>query len=352
MFKEKTTIIVGAGASCELGLPSGEGLKTQILNLLQPADSAYGFADTSMIELMKQRSGTNSLAYHTDLKPVREAAERIRKGLPLALSIDNFLHSHQGDIEVERLGKLVIALSILRAEGVSHLFGSISPMKRHANPTLKPQLNILGSELNKSWYPAFAQLLMSGVQRDNIAIAFENLRFIIFNYDRCLEQYIWMALQAYFNIDEDDASAVLEDVSFVHPYGSLGSLPWRSADRPVALGKASLTELPSMAPRIRTFTESVRSDIGGRVKDAVAWADTLIILGFGYLDQNLELLSPLSEPRGSRVFSTAYKVSHWDQEVMKDAMMKLGGVTAGAAMIEQGTCRNLFDNYRLHFSLR
>lgn len=351
MFRQKTTIIVGAGASCELGLPSGDALKGQILRLLQPAsDSTYGFADRTMAELMKLRIKPNTEDYSIKLKLEDEAAKRIRRGLPLALSIDNFLHSHQGDKEVEQLGKLAIAICILRAESQSHLFSRISPRE----PDLKPMLTVNGNELAKSWYPAFAQLLMSGVQRNNIASAFDNLRFIIFNYDRCLEQYIWMALQRYFNINEVEASKVLKNVSFIHPYGSLGPLPWLSNDRTIAFGNAALTDLTDLtdvATRIRTFTESVQSDVGRKVKDAVQWAETLIILGFGYLDQNIQLLSPTSRNQSNRVFSTAYGVSEFDQNVMRDTMVALSGAYPNEAMIEVGSCRNLFDNFRLHLSL-
>lgn len=353
MFRQKTTLVVGAGASCELGLPSGDGLKSQILTLLKPTrDNAYGFSDPLMIELMKRQADPRAWDHSSKLDPIKGAGERIRRGLPLALSIDNFLHSHQGDEEVEQLGKLAIAINIIRAEGASHLFGRIPAMIRSQRPDAKARLTIDGEGLAKSWYPAFAQQLMSGVQRFDIPSAFANLRFVIFNYDRCLEQYLWMALQSYFDISANEAAEVLSDVDFVHPYGNLGPLPWQSHDGPVALGDATIDDIPVMASRIRTFTESVRSDIGREVKDAMEWADTLIILGFGYLDQNIQLLSGSPEKRGNRVFSTAYGVSHQDQFVMKDAMMALGGVVAGSAMIEAGSCRDLFNNYRLHLSLR
>lgn len=353
MFRQRTTIIVGAGASCELGLPSGDALKGKILNLLKPTrENGYGFSDTTMIELLEQRGDPRVWDKQAGLARVREAAERIRKGLPLALSIDNFLHSHQGDEEVEQLGKLTIAISILRAEAQSHLFRRASSLVSLENSNAKPDMHINGKEISESWYPAFAQLLMSGVQRDNVSMAFENLRFIIFNYDRCLEQYIWMALQQYFDIDEKEASEVLSNVSFLHPYGSLGPLPWRSNNGAVPLGYANVSDLMNVASRIRTFTESVRSDLGNKVKESVEWADTLVILGFGYLDQNIQLLSPLSDTRSNRVFSTAYGVSGYDQIVMRDAMMALGGVQADSVMIDSGSCRNLFDNYRLHLSLR
>ncbi|MEI5689030.1 hypothetical protein [Sphingomonas kyungheensis] len=353
MFRQKTTLVVGAGASCELGLPSGDGLKSQILTLLKPStDNAYGFTDPIMIELMKRRVDPRLGDYPSKLDPVKQAGDRIRRGLPLALSIDNFLHSHQGDEEVEQLGKLAIAINIIRAEGGSHLFGRIPSMIRMQRPDAKPRMSIDGDGLAKSWYPAFAQQLMSGVQRHDISNAFANLRFVVFNYDRCLEQYLWMALQSYFDISRDEAAEVLSNVDFIHPYGDLGPLPWQHHDGPIALGNATIDDIPVMASRIRTFTESVRSDVGREVKDAMEWGDTLIILGFGYLDQNIQLLSVLPGKNGNRVFSTAYGVSDQDKLVMRDAMMALGGVVASSAMIEGGSCRDLFDNYRLHLSLR
>jgi hypothetical protein len=354
MFRQRTTIVVGAGASCEIGLPSGDALKRNILNLLKPAnDNAYGFVDDTLVQLMKLRGGPNVWDYQSKLAPVKEAATKIRKGLPLAVSIDNFLHTHHGDIEIEQLGKLAIAISILRAEASSYLFTrNGGAMLRTSHPNIPPTLTIRGDNINKSWHPSLVQLLFSGIQRDDIALAFENVKFVIFNYDRCLEQYIWMAMQDYFDISGEEAAEILANVSFIHPYGYLGPLPWRSNNSPVELGSADLSELARMQSRIRTFTESVRSEVGGKVKYSVEWAETLVILGFGYLDQNIQLLSREGNANGKRVFSTAFGISAPDQDVMRNVMMGLGGVDFHSTMIEPGSCRNLFDNFRLHLSLR
>ncbi|MBX9797357.1 hypothetical protein [Sphingomonas sp.] len=352
MFRQKTAIIVGAGASCELGLPSGDQLKRDIVRLLKPTDdNVYGFIDKTMIAYMHQMGYPNSFEFGERMKDVKEAADRIRKGLPLALSIDNFLHSHHGDSEVEKLGKLAIAISIIHAEERSYLFHRATALER-ANPNYKPSIQIYNEKLLESWYPLFAKLAMSEVHRQNISKVFDNLRFVIFNYDRCFEQYIWIALQSYFGVSGEEASDVLSGVSFIHPYGTLGPLPWQSKDESVAFGEFNVNQLSGMASRIRTFTESVQSDIGSSVKDAVEWADTIVILGFGYLDQNIQLLSPGSTACSNRVFSTALNVSGPDQLVMKEAMMKLAGVNENNAMIEPGSCRNRFNNYWLHLSLR
>lgn len=352
MFRQKTTIIVGAGASCELGLPSGDALKTQILQFLKAGENAYGFADEAMVALLKQRCGADVWNHGDKLSPIKSAAARIRKGLPLALSIDNFLHSHQGDKEVEHLGKLAIAINIARAESHSCLFARQPAMRRARSPDQKPILSIDNETILKSWYPVFAQLVLSGVHRDNISEAFANLRFVIFNYDRCLEQYLCLALQAYFDINLHQAAEVLSSVQFIHPYGDLGPLPWQGRIGSVEFGAANLPAISEMPDRIRTFTESVESQTGDQVREAVNWAKTLLILGFGYLDQNVKLLSRSTKSIGNRVFSTAYGVSEQDQIIMGDVMQALASAERTNVRIEPGSCRDLFDHFRLHLSLR
>lgn len=351
MFRERTTIVVGAGASCELGLPSGDTLKDQIIQLLAPSsDNVYGFSSSVMQEAMRIRAGPNIHTVMQTLQPLKMAAERIRRGLPLAMSIDNFLHSHQGDVEVEQLGKLAIAICILHAERRSHLFSRVPAMLLLLDNPPDAHASSHGEDLQKTWYPAFARQLMSQVQRNDIARAFENVRFVIFNYDRCLEQYLWMALQDYFDISEEEATEVLDGVEFSHPYGSLGMLPWRTdATTSIGLGASNTPDLWKVGARLRTFTESVRSKVGEKVQAAISEAKTILILGFGYLDQNLQLLRP-GNGGAQRVISTAYGVSGVDQRVMQKAMLSL---SAGSpeTFIEEGACRDLFDHYRLMLSL-
>lgn len=291
MFKQTTTIIVGAGASCELGLPSGDDLKSQILTLLSPAkDNAYGFSDPLMQELMRARVGSDMWKMQDKLAPVRIAADRIRRGLPLALSIDNFLHAHQGDVEVEHLGKTAIAIAILRAESRSLLIKRTPAILRSMGQSDTADPSLDNEELLRTWHMLFAQLLLSQIHRENINRAFRDIRFVIFNYDRCLEQFLWMALQAYFDISQNNAAHILSGVSFIHPYGSLGPLPWEDKVDAVEFGGKGGADYANLGSRIRTFTESVESEVGQCVKEAVAEAETILVLGFGYLDQNLHVV--------------------------------------------------------------
>ncbi|GGN60236.1 hypothetical protein GCM10011349_41610 [Novosphingobium indicum] len=201
MFSRKTTFVIGAGASCELGLPSGDQLKDNIRDVLVTTNEhAFRFSDEALL---------NSLRYmfprlHTDdqaeIRKMEAAAERIRRGLPMAQSIDNYLHTHQGDDAVRRLGMAAIARVILHAERKSYLFGSGRSFYMDAHYRDQELPSLEHSELQKSWYVPFAQLLFSLVAKAEPQRAFENVHFVIFNYDRCLEEFLWMALQAYFDL--------------------------------------------------------------------------------------------------------------------------------------------------------
>jgi len=353
MFKQKTTIVLGAGASCEIGLPSGDGLKEQIISLLRRTDdNAYGFSDDTMQQIMAALVGPDVTSFQNNLQSYKAAADRIRRGLPLALSIDNFLHSHQDDPHVVDLGKLSIAICILRAERSSHLFNRSNMYVLSSNRREIPQVSTRGEELAKTWYPAFARLLMSGVQRNNAKEAFENVRFVIFNYDRCIEQFIWMALQEYFDIDGEKAAEVLQDVGFNHPYGSLGILPWQGKDEVnVPLGGGHGQDYWKIGNGLRTFTESVQSQVARDVADAVHSAETLLVLGFGYLDQNLQLLRPQMTGNIQRAISTAYGVSDTDQRIMRQALLTLGSQSPDMTYLEPGSCSELFEHFRLMLSL-
>ena len=365
MFRQNTTIVVGAGASCEIGLPSGDQLKRQIADLFATTDeNSYGLQNKTMIEAVKGRLRQRNHIYVRNPVPgydgqiiaIRDAAKRIRRGLPLALSIDNFLHAHQADAEVVRLGKVGIAMSILAAERRSAFFERVTPAaaQQMGNHGRRRPMTLTSKEMLDSWYVPFAQLLMSGIGRDAAADVFRNVRFVIFNYDRCLEQYLWLALQAYFDLPEADAAEIMAGVEFLHPYGSLGPLPWQVEEggQPVPLGGGDGLDVWQVSSRIRTFTESVESEVEPRIRAAMSDAATILILGFGYLDQNVQLLTPGEKRVAHRIISSAYGVSQSDQLIIRDVMRVFARPSGSQIMLEPGTCRDVFNNHRLQLTLR
>ena len=81
-------------------------------------------------------------------------------------------------------------------------------------------------------------------------------------------------------------------------------------------------------------------------------AATILILGFGYLDQNVQLLTPGEKRNAHRIISSAYGVSQSDQAIILDVMGGFAQPNGPQIMLEPGTCRDVFNNHRLQLTLR
>ena len=280
---------------------------------------------------------------------IHAAAAVIRRGLPMALSIDNFLHTHQATSTVVALGKLAIVMTMLREERSSALLGG-SWYASYGNA--RPTLSLDSEKVEASWYSPFVRTLFAGAVANNVREAFENVSFVIFNYDRCLEAALHVAVQQYFDVDDGAAAEALDGVLFLHPYGSLGDLPWQvgASKAAVPFGGGDGLDLWLIANGIRTFTESVDSAEGQHIKSVVAEAEQLVFLGFGFLEQNVELLRSFPERVTTRnALSTAYKMQNDDQLIMRrviEHFVQRGDET----ILDDGGCRELFDHNRLRFA--
>ena len=361
MLRRRTTFVIGAGSSCELGLPSGERLKSHITQILQPTPhNFYQFSDDRLLR-----------AFQAVLQPITEedrimmarfasAGAKIRSGLPMALSIDNFLHTHQGDGDVVALGKLAITIAILQAERASLLFKPEDTQPTVASTSIDP---LYGASLHdESWFPKLAGLLFSQVSADDPVKAFDGVTFIVFNYDRCLEQFLWLAARAYFGMSEGEAADLLATVRFIHPYGTVGQLPWQNeTGAGVLFGSDQFADIWAASAQLKTFTESVDSELSGQITEAVTTAGDLALLGFGYLDQNVTLLRAGVACQAGRVFTTAYGLAPPDQDMVYNALSSIVGMSLGAwndrsrsgtpAYLETGTCRDLLTHHHLQLTL-
>src|SRR6185312_14412777 len=111
------------------------------------------------------------------------AGRAIKVAMPQAISIDNFLHTHSDNEQIVLMGKLGIAVSILNAERYSTIYGD-------------PQRETLTFEgLKESWHTTFFKMLTENFQKGDLANLTENVSFITFNYDRCIEHYFAKAIE-------------------------------------------------------------------------------------------------------------------------------------------------------------
>ena len=114
MLRSETVFVIGAGASKEVGLPIGSELAS-IIRARMDIESAGD--KELLIEIRSSRfaTGIGEGLY-------RQAAARIRDGVILANSIDDFLDQNNDDKCINLYGKAAIVKSIIESERHSSMF--------------------------------------------------------------------------------------------------------------------------------------------------------------------------------------------------------------------------------------
>ncbi|MBI1424776.1 MAG: hypothetical protein GC149_15125 [Gammaproteobacteria bacterium] len=337
----KTTIVLGAGASSEAGLPVGRDLKSKIARLI---DIKYkdGFSRTSgsreidtafRIKLQNENG--------RDLNPYLHACWRIRDAMPQAISIDNYLDAHANDELTVVAGKLGIAQSILEAEKSSSLY-----VNRREG---REMINF--DKVENTWYNKFVQLLTENCRVDDLSNNLANLTVISFNYDRCFEHFLYYAIQNYYRVNSTDAAKMLSSLSVYHPYGRVGSLPWQRQEIPIEFGADPHPQsLLDISAQIRTFTEGTNPDTSSidLIRNSVAECDRLIFLGFAFHPMNMNLLSSEGAESAPKVsYGTALGLSNSDRDIVEREIKSLTGNDIKKVELRNDlTCSQLLDEYR------
>jgi hypothetical protein len=315
----KTVYVIGAGASKEAGLPTGEELKSKISKLLDIKFGRFNSlesGDNKIVEALKLHAGDTK-----KIEPFMDAVWRITDALPLAISIDNFIDTHRGNDKIALCGKLAIVRSILEAESKSKLNFD----------RLKANANIDFNSISDTWYISFFKLLTENCAKNELCERFKNITLIIFNYDRCVEHFLYYALQRYYGVNKFEAAELVKAINIFHPYGSVGTLPWLYKDGNIEFGSEVKPEkLLKLAQEIKTFTEGTdpNSSEINEIKLHMAQTKRLVFLGFAFHKLNMKLIKPKQElQKGRRVnvecsrnrascFATAFEVSDSNQKVI------------------------------------
>ena len=119
MLQEKTVFVLGAGASAEVGLPTGSKLTDKIAEVVPDnfdftftgGHAQFGMALQLQMQLANVRLANDHLS----------ACQLIKRAMPQSLSIDDFIHIHRDNKFIAECGKLAIACVILAEEAGSDL---------------------------------------------------------------------------------------------------------------------------------------------------------------------------------------------------------------------------------------
>jgi hypothetical protein len=349
VFPSKTLFVLGAGASAEFEFPTGASLTQDIKRKLSLDRNTLQLADQDvhralMAYVQQTRPGS---PHQYSLQDYLEAADQISLAMPLSTSIDTYL-ADQGDPCVELCGKLAIVKSILAAEHNSknHFFTDVP----------RGQLfRIDFDKLAKRWLVPFFKVLRQ--PKENLTTIFDNVSIISFNYDRSFEYFLIAALRTYYNLSEQKAEKVLLNLRILHPYGTVG--PWRDGTDHLPFGDVvdNTESLLHLAKRIRTYTET--SHEREEVRQLVSEAQTIIFLGFGFIEKNIKLLGPNENDRSTtNIYGTAYEISEQSRAIIGWRLGQfLGPPGPGTAIglpriaLFNGKCAQLFDEHWFGISL-
>lgn len=341
---ENTVFIIGAGASKEANLPTGDELKGTISKLLDIRfkDGYHqSSGDTTIptaLRLLAQTPGQHH--GNVDINPYLHEAWLIRDALPLAISIDNFIDAHRYNDKIAVCGKLAIVCSILNAERKSHLY---------IDERNDSYINL--SRLNETWFLSFFKLLTENCQKSQLTERIKSLTLIVFNYDRCIEHFIYYALQKYYKLSAIESAELVNSINIYHPYGNVGNLPWGNSNGAIKFGAdLQADQLWELSQKIKTFTEGTDPEASEiiAIRKHMSLANKVVFLGFAFHKLNMELITPthLDDTNSSKVkcFATTYGISDSDKTVIDQQIKELyqGKVSISMA---NSTCGKFFTDY-------
>ncbi len=348
-MNKSLVLILGAGASKEVSLPVGDELKHQIAERLDfkfdDFDHSLTNGDRDVIQAFRLAS-KRSDGTQGDINPLLQVARLIHDAMPMAISIDNFIDSHRNDDRVAFCGKLAIAQSILDAEANSKLF--VNPSNIYNKLDFRT--------IEKTWFNAFFQLLTENCQKNDLSERLQNIAIVSFNYDRCLEHFLYLAFQNYYGITASEAAQLLASLEIHHPYGKVGALPWMSqSSGSMAFGATpNHQQLFEVSKLLRTFTEGTDPSVSDieSIRATVAGAERLLFLGFAFHRLNLDLLYSGAPSQTRRLFATALNISNSNCQQIKGELVNKAKHPSDFIYLRNDlTCSQLFAEYSRSLSL-
>ena len=339
MDQKEIVFIVGAGASRELGFPTGEELKAQIV---------------SELEIVTEQS-EESIIYNTIVNNLNFAevvyrledylykASEIKYFLPFASSIDNYIYTHRDDKITQYIAKLSICHCIINAERSSKLYSELG------SPLLP------SNQLKDTWLIPFSQLLTEKCDKNEIKARLQKIGFIIFNYDRSVEFFLYNFIQGYFGFSDRDTFDCLTELNIVHPYGTLGPIGWQNDSDFQAYGVLMHeNDLHRRYNNIITFNEDIDSQNNLLLETQKLATNTrrVVFLGFGYHEQNIRIMHDLEDISNTNfvmIYGTTYKESKFNIDYIRNRITKVfpnGNIHS----LESESCFDFLKNHRLALS--
>lgn len=336
MNKEKSLVLIlGAGASKEVGLPTGEELKTQIVSLFRSNKADFFYENLGC---------PNNI----DRDQSNDVIEHIRDALPQANSIDDFINANADKPAITLFSKYAISSLIIHAERKSILCGS------KYNEFTSFDL----TKSSETWFSNFFKILIENCPLLDLPYRLQSVGIINFNYDRCVEHFLFNAIRNYYRIESHKTTELMRNMDIHHPYGLIDKLPWMDAEDSTAFGcpARSDEQIYKSINAIRTFSESTEQDSPRieKIRTMVNHGSRLVFLGFAFHRINMELLFGKEWGRGARkrTYASGYGLSNSNCEAIKGKIEHSSNAPPNGVQIRNDlTCAKLIQEYRHSLSL-
>jgi len=340
VIRSKSVFVIGAGASNEVGLPLGSDLKKQIakkVNIKFDIVNQQISGDANIVDILRvyeKKKGETQVNIYQYLQAGRDISD----AMPQAISIDNFIDTHTDNDQIKIIGKIAIVKCIREAEKRSELF---------VDPSIGKESIDFGNISNK-WYGRFFHFLAEDTRttdRDNIM---DDVSFIVFNYDRCIEHYLYLALQNYYRIGAAEARDIMARLNIIHPYGVVGELEWQGSGAGIPFGyneKNPQINL-GLSHMIKTFSERVDDNtVIKQIRDVMREANIIVFLGLYYHKMNMEIIKPGTFSQNRKIIGTAFGIFDSDLRIINnkihvDLISNYGG--GGIDLRNNMKCAELF----------
>lgn len=302
MFANKTVFILGAGASCHYGYPTGEGLVREVLRQsIYLRDFATGLVQapngTPMPSFVIARAGGKTIErYRAEASRLATDCQKLIDRL-LAVNppvIDYFLGRNP---ELQEVGSLMIAMTILQHES----------FYEHVQRT--PHHREFGEFPKADW----VRFLLERIVRDcptSKSLLNNDVTFVTFNYDISLERRLFRGLSAMSLFKEADIREFMSEGRFLHVYGQIAEdacSPVEILPRSESIGdntfeqfcggshrtaehwQIALDRAHSAAGNLRTIDPANKGQAEAvltRAREAIDHAAVIYILGFAFDPNN------------------------------------------------------------------
>lgn len=256
MIANKTTLIVGSGASVALEYPTGAQLREWIIG------GNWISHDLS--------EGTKRMQ--------QQLSWRLR--LSLIPSIDAFL-AEDANVDLRDWGIVCIAGALLPCEA-----------RKKEHP------------------PEWLRLVFNAIRGKKSAERAHRLKIVTFNYDLSIEYFLFHAFRGAFKLDMSQAKAQLdESVEIIHVYGQLGQISELGGDREYG-SEDYERDITKASKGLKIIGRAPDDEMFKRAHEVIREAEFLAILGFGYDETNVANLKLVELAKDKHLFSTGWEMGY------------------------------------------